>query len=179
MNTELEAVGDQGDAMVAGYLAAAERIELEIGPLFGMCMDVGCNTGAGMQALAGRWPGSEWIGLEPVYPYAVMARERGFRVACSTLETYTGPTGFQFIFSRHSLEHVVDRATAIRNMRSLLAPGGYLYVQAPIEPGGSPNALHVSPFHSLDEFRGAFREFFEVYWGPQETVAELILQKAV
>lgn len=84
---------------------------------------------------------------------------------------------FDFIFTRHNLEHIPDRAKAIAEITRILKPGGRLYVQAPIEPGGSPNDLHVSPFKTHDELRSAFPGLKELYWGPQETVAELILEK--
>ena len=174
------AVGDQGDAMVIGYIAAAERIEEEIGAPDGLCLDVGCNTGAGMEALSLRWPDSRWYGLEPVGRYAQIARERGFPVRTESAEDMGYEGGyFDFIFTRHNLEHIPDRAKAIAELHRILKPGGYLYVQAPIEPGGSPNKLHVSAFKSLDELRSAFPGFKELYWGPQETVAELILKKAM
>jgi SAM-dependent methyltransferase len=172
-------VGDQGDAMVIGYQAAAERIELEIGAPEGLCLDVGCNTGSGAAALQARWPRTQWCGIEPVLEFARMALGRGIQAVARPAET-TGfhPCIFQFIFSRHSLEHVTDRAAAIEELRRILCVGGRLYVQVPIEPGGSPNALHVSAFKDLLEFRGAFGPGWkELYWGPQKTVAEIILER--
>lgn len=172
------AVGDQGDAMVIGYNAAMERIEIEVGAPSGRLLDLGCNTGAGLEALRARWPNADVHGLEPVPEFAQKARDRGFIVACCGAEEMVFPSGyFSFIFSRHSLEHIQWRGEAIVEMRRCLRRGGLLYVQAPIEPGGSKNELHVSPFLSLDEFRGSFPGFRELYWGPQPTVAELILER--
>ena len=177
-NDPQTAVADQGDEMADGYRAAAHRIELEIGEPLGRVLDLGCNTGAGMEALSGRWWRVQMFGLEPSAALAQKARDRGFMVAANKAEDMVFPDGyFDLVFSRHSLEHVADRTKAIDEIRRVLYPGGRLYVQAPIEPGGSPNALHVSPFVSLEEFRASFPGFRELYWGPQETVAELILEK--
>lgn len=172
-------VGDQGDAMTAGYNAAIDRIEQELGgAVSGKVLDLGCNSGAGLEALHRRWAWSEVIGLEPVEEFAQKARERGFIVATGEAEEMVFPGSyFDFVFSRHSLEHVQDRARAIAEIRRVLKPQGRLYVQAPIEPGGTRNPLHRSPFLSLEEFRAAFPGFRELYWGPQPTVAELILEK--
>jgi trans-aconitate methyltransferase len=169
---------DPKDAMAIGYNAAADRIEIEVGLPTGRVLDLGCNTGAGMEALRARWPNADVHGLEPVPEFAQKARDRGFIVATGSAEDMIFPAAyFHFIFSRHSLEHVTWRGQAIVEIRRVLRPGGLLYVQAPIEPDGSPNELHVSPFRSLEEFRSSFPGFTERYWGPQATVAELILEK--
>jgi len=171
------AVGDQGDAMVAGYLAAAERIEIEIGTPAGNVLDVGCNTGAGMMALAARWPEAVMHGLEPVPGFAQAAQGRGFQVQAGSAEAMPYPSRlFDLVFLRHSLEHVASRRGAMIQIRRVLKPGGHVYLQIPIEPGGSANALHLSPFRTAGEVRALGTEWREVYWGPQATVAELILE---
>ena len=72
---------------------------------------------------------------------------------------------------------VAGRPVAMREIRRVLKVGGHVYLQIPIEPGGSANKLHLSPFRSADEIRALGEGWHEVYWGPQEEVAELILQK--
>ena len=176
--TDQSAVGDQGDAMVIGYHAAADRIEKEIGKPMGRVLDVGCNSGAGMRALAARWPDAILIGLEPVEHFARMAGGTRLSVICCEAEATPWPDGvFDFIFSRHSLEHCAARAAAIRELTRILRPGGRIYIQAPVEPGGTRNELHRCPFVSLEELRAAFPGLRELYWGPQPTVGELILEK--
>ncbi len=184
--------GDQTSGMIEGYIAAATRIEIEIGVPRGLCLDVGCNTGVGMRALADRWPDTTWWGLEPSEKQAAIAREAGCRVTISAAEALWLPARtFDFVFTRHSLEHCRDRAMAIDQLARVLKPGGFFYIQAPIEPGGTKNPLHLSPFLSLDDLRWAFalsgvpgrtlaldlHPFRERYCGPQETVAELIMEK--
>lgn len=171
---EQAAVGDQGDAAVAGYIAAAKRIEREIGAQNGFCLDVGANTGTGMDALRRRWPHSTWLGLEPVEKFADAMR--GIILGCAETMPFADER-FDFIFCRHCLEHVRYRSIAIDQMERVLRRGGYLYLQVPIEPGGSANPLHRSPFRSGDEVRFEFRRFQQVYWGPQETVVELIARR--
>jgi len=184
------AVGDQGDAMVAGYAAAADRIETEIGVPRGPVLDIGSNSGAGMDYLKSRWPHAELYGIEPVDKFAHIARERGLNVVTGAAEHI--PFHYEFfslVFSRHSLEHTENRAASICEMGRVLKHGGHLYVQAPLEPGGTPNKLHTSPFESVEEFMLAFGfteanedfsmdgEWRAVYWGIQETVAEFIGRK--
>jgi len=168
---------DQADAMAIGYQAAALRIEIEIGVPQGPILDIGANIGAGMAYLKTRWPHAELYGIEPVDALARRARAAGLNVVTAWAERLPYRDGFfGLAFSRHSLEHVEDRSAAIREIRRVLRPGGYLYVQAPIAPGSSPNALHVSPYTSHSEMRDSFDGFQEVYWGPQPTVAEFIGQ---
>ena len=164
--------------MPLGYLAAAQRIEIELGPIEGACLDVGCNTGSGMLALAKRWPKTLWYGLEPSAKFVIAAQAKGLNVDCGEAEaTPYGDGTFDFVFSRHSLEHMRHRESAIYECWRVLRQGGCLYVQAPIEPEGTKNKLHVSPFLSLEELRGSFPMFTEVYWGPQPTVGEFMGRK--
>ena len=189
-NHPQSAVGDQGDAMVAGYAAAADRIAAEIGAPQGPVLDIGSNTGAGMAYLKSRWPHTEIFGIEPVEKFAHTAREKGLNVVTAAAERI--PFRYEFfslVFSRHSLEHTENRRAAICEMGRVLRPGGHLYVQAPIEADGTPNKLHTSPFESAEEFLLAFGfteanedfsmdgEWRAVYWGIQETVAEFIGRK--
>lgn len=191
---------DKPNEMAVGYAAAAERIEIEIGKPHGTCLDFGCNDGAGMACLRARWAGTQWFGVEPSQVYARQARAQGFLVAgCSGEDMPYEDAFFDFVFSRHSLEHVEDRPRAISEILRVLKPAGRLYVQAPLEgPEGSPNTLHTSPFRSLSELTGSFgvcdipapvarlaadcaccqpSAWKLLYCGPQPTVAELILEK--
>jgi len=174
-------VGDQGEAMVAGYAAAAERIAVELGgPPGRKVLDVGANTGDGMQELARRWPESRIFGVEPVNWFSEVARGKGLAVESAPAERLPyNDDSFHLVFFRHSLEHVLDQAAAMAEALRILVLGGYCYIQAPIEPGGTANKRHVSPFLSAAEVRalGDGPEWTEVYWGPQATVAELILKK--
>jgi len=173
-----EAVGVQGTAMNAGYAAAAERIEAETGLPRGVVLDIGCNTGDGMRVLAARWPEAELIGLEPVLRFALIARRHGCRVEQAIAERIPlEDASVDVVFSRHSLEHVQRRAVALAEIARVLKPGGLVYIQAPLEPGGTENLLHISPFETADELRSLFPGWPEIYWGPQPTVAELIVQK--
>ena len=176
MTVNLSDIGDQTSGAAEGYASAAERIEIEIGKPMGRVLDVGCNVGAGMEALAALWPDAVMNGLEPVAELTVKARAKGFRVHTGKAEGMPWPEGaFDLVISRHSLEHVEFRRRAILEMRRVLVPGGHVYIQAPVEPGGSKNKLHLSPFESAEELRTAMLECFrEIYWGPQETVAEFI-----
>ena len=163
-------------AMVAGYLAAADCIERQLGAPTGALLDVGCNTGDGLAALKTRWPRTACFGIEPVAALAHRARERGLPVATASAERIPhSDESMDVIFTRHAIEHFADREAALAEFARVLVPGGAIYVQAPIEPMGSPNALHTSPFFSVEDFRETLTRYFdEVYFGPQPTVAEFI-----
>ncbi|MBM4087341.1 MAG: class I SAM-dependent methyltransferase [Planctomycetes bacterium] len=144
----------------------------------GLVLDLGCNNGEGMAALRARWPDAELLGLEPHKALAAQARQRGFTVDGSSAEEMSFGSGvMDWVISRHSLEHVPNLAKACAEIARVLKSGGKVYVQAPIEPNGSKNKLHVSAFRAVDEVRGLFPGFVELYWAAQETVVELIAEK--
>ncbi len=162
--------------MQAGYEAAAERIELEIGIPIGSVVDIGCSDGSGMEALQKRWPSSTLYGIEPDGLRVSQAWWKKMDVRKGKGEFLPfSPNTIDLVFSRHSLEHVEKRGVAINEMYRVLKMGGHVYIQVPIEPNGTKNKLHLSPFTSLEEVRGAMSMLFkEVYWGPQATVTEFI-----
>lgn len=173
-------IPDPKNEMVIGYNAAADRIEIQIGKPSGVALDIGCNDGSGMQSLSARWQDAHLYGLEPESNYAAMARGKGFVVFCESAQS-TGYVGesVDFIFSRHSLEHVPEPAKAIAEFHRILRPGGRAYFQIPIEPDGSPNDLHVSAFRTHAAVVALFAQnlWKTLYWGPQETVVEIIVEK--
>jgi len=173
-------VGDQGDDMRIGYEHAAARIETEIGLPGRKVLDVGCNIGAGMEVLARRWPDSRLFGIEPANRYAEIARAKGLKVETAIAEKLPYETdSFDLVFIRHALEHCKDRDAALGEILRILKPDGYCYIQVPIDPVGYDNEYHLSPFRTAAEVRalGDVAGWKEVYWGPQELVAELILRK--
>ncbi|GAB4091531.1 class I SAM-dependent methyltransferase [Flaviaesturariibacter terrae] len=96
----------------------------------GRALDVGCGTGAFLNALRGA--GWTVLGLEPdedaralaVRRYGLDVREAG--------ELYRlPPASFDLITLWHVLEHVHDLQGYIAQLKSLLAPGGRLVVAVP------------------------------------------------
>ncbi len=163
-------------AMVNGYNAAMDRIEEEIGFIRGKVLDIGCSDGSGMVVMGRRWEDVKVFGVEVNTARVAECWKRGLDVRrVSAEELPFSPLSIDFVFSRHVLEHVENRGIALAEMYRVLVDGGYIYIQVPIEKGGSKNKLHISAFNSQEEARGAFKMLFdEVYWGPQETVVEFI-----
>lgn len=52
---------------------------------------------------------------------------------------------FNLILAYHCLEHMYDRAKVLRNCYTLLKPGGYLYLNVPIEKSSTLDPEHLSP----------------------------------
>ncbi|HLB92770.1 MAG TPA: class I SAM-dependent methyltransferase [Terriglobales bacterium] len=94
-------------------------------------LDAGCATGGLLTAL--RNQGFTAVaGLDPSPRCAAACRERGF-------ETYVGSIGsapahmpkFDCVVFSHVLEHVYDIPAFFAAARSVIAPGGYLYLETP------------------------------------------------
>jgi len=94
-------------------------------------LDAGCATGGLLTAL--RDHGFTAVtGLDPSPRCAAACRERGF-------EAYVGSIGsapshmpkFDCVVLSHVLEHVYDIPAFFAAARSLLTPGGYLYLETP------------------------------------------------
>ena len=69
-------------------------------------------------------------GSDPIYPDA-----RPFDVADGDANKITRHVSetFDYVFSSHCLEHMVDPFDALREWWSLVKPGGYLYAAVPDE----------------------------------------------
>lgn len=93
-------------------------------------LDLGCGTGAFLQAMRPRG----WLmqGLEPSPQAATAARVRGLDVHVGTLESARYPDArFQAVFAHHVLEHVVDPVATAREVHRILLPRGYFLVVVP------------------------------------------------
>ena len=164
--------------MEIGYSAAADRIEVEIGVVEGDCLDVGCCVGEGALELKRRWPSTKWIGIDRRYDYVQTAKSKGLFAAVMEMENLPWVEHFDFIFSRHSLEHSFDVTSTLRCLWQAGKVGSYIYFQIPIESHGTKNELHLSPFHDPMECRELLGGHWkEVYWGEQAEVVEFIGKK--
>lgn len=97
----------------------------------GVLLDVGCATGLFLEGMRrrGRW---ELWGLEPSVHAAEVARQMGFRVITSTLETADLPEGyFDVVTMWDVIEHLHDPAGALRHIARILKPNGILVIRTP------------------------------------------------
>ena len=96
----------------------------------GNLLDIGCGSG-GYLSLAGRL-GWRTYGIDPDPIAADIARSSGAVVEIGTLDTVVLPNApFDAVTSMHSIEHARDPRRYLRQMVSLLRPGGFLYLQTP------------------------------------------------
>jgi SAM-dependent methyltransferase len=112
-------------------------------------LDVGCGEGAGAALL--REAGATHItGVEPVPAAAALARTRYDEVIEGPIEgALAGLAGpYDLILLHDVLEHLVDPAMVVRELRSRAAPGAHMQVSV-------PNARHVSLLWDLF-VRGTF-----------------------
>lgn len=122
---EAEALMDEGARQYA--VEIAERLGLTPGTLV---LEVGCGDGR-MAAALGAHATVEAIEADPD-----MAREaaaRGVSVSVATLALYAerASTRYDAIVSCHVLEHFRSPLEALAQMRSLLMPGGRLWLEVP------------------------------------------------
>jgi 2-polyprenyl-3-methyl-5-hydroxy-6-metoxy-1,4-benzoquinol methylase len=94
-------------------------------------LDAGCATGGLLTAL--RDQGFTAVaGLDPSPRCAASCRERGFEAYIGSLASHPGHMPkFDCIVLSHVLEHVYDISAFFAAVRSLLSPGGFLYLETP------------------------------------------------
>ena len=131
---------DRGRMMDAAWLA-------QLQPEASRILDIGCGGGDFISSLAG--PGRQLFGVEPDPKAREVASSRGVTVEAGTAEAI--PPGiaaqtFDIILMTHVLEHCADPGRALRNVRSLLAPGGGFYCEVP-----NCAALHFQTYAEISE----------------------------
>jgi len=97
----------------------------------GRAIDVGCGAGRNTAYL--RDCGLDVVGLDPYAAACRQARERqGVRTVCALLPNAPLPEGtFDAITFLDVLEHLHDPLGDLRHARSLLRPGGGVYIKLP------------------------------------------------
>ena len=107
-------------------------------PNAGVLLDVGCGTGANLEALAWRFPELTAIGLD-ADPFCRAACEaRGLRVCDASAEALPVDDNSQDVITALDvLEHLDDDVSALQEMARTLSPDGYLIL------GGGETTLTV------------------------------------
>jgi len=97
----------------------------------GRMLDVGCDTGAFMEACAAFAKMEPW-GMD-ISAWAIeQARARGLPVHCGSLEDAPPAfRGFRLITAIDVIEHTADPLSFLVAARARLAPGGVLFLQTP------------------------------------------------
>lgn len=131
--------------------ARMRRIEEVLGRK-GRVLDVGCATGAQLQAARERGWGT--IGVEVSERAAAAARARGLEIVTGTLDTGELPaSSMDAIVLSHVLEHVPDPVRLLRLCRRLLLPDGVVSLALPNADGFLHTAGNL--YHRV---RGRYRK---------------------
>ena len=109
----------------------------------GLLLDIGCNEGRGLAIYS--LNGYKVEGLELNEMAAAVARRKGFTVHTATLERFTPDTLFDVAVLSNVLEHSLDPAQMLRDVRRILKPGGQVWISCP-------------------NSRSWLRSFFKKYW---------------
>jgi ubiquinone/menaquinone biosynthesis C-methylase UbiE len=94
-------------------------------------LEVGCGRGWLTQRMQERCPGTYGVDVNP--------RSIAHGVAANlsvmdAVDLHFDDEQFDHVYSFHAIEHIVDAAAALREMRRVLAPGGRILLVYPAEP---------------------------------------------
>lgn len=131
-------------------------------------VDMACGEGYGANVLAE--VAREVVGVDAnpeAHEHARLRYERAnLRYERDLIETYRPPEPVEAVVFLQTIEHLQNPAGALAHFRSLLAPGGEVYVSTPnvltLAPRGaerSDNPWHVHEYRA-QEFEGLCREVF-------------------
>ena len=117
--------------LVRGYYAREARVMAALIGNSGHVLDVGCGAGLALEVFGQR---RHWTltGVELDSRSVRSAQRRGLEVLEGSFEEATlEPASFDLIRMSHYLEHVRDPLLNLERARTLLKPGGILYVEIP------------------------------------------------
>ncbi len=99
-------------------------------------IDIGCGPGNSTKALANRFPGCEVLGIDSSPSMIETAREKypefSFQLCDASSELSGLPGNYDIVFSNACIQWIPDHEPLLHNMFALLAPGGVMAVQLPI-----------------------------------------------
>lgn len=144
----------------AGYRDVGERIGS------GVVLDLGCGVGFGSASLL--QPDRVVIGLDYDGPAAAVASQRwagsGLRVLNADGQALPLATGsVDWVVSSHIIEHFVDPAHHVAEIRRVLRASGTALILTPNEPSDFENPFHVHLF-TPETLRRLLDQHFESVW---------------
>ena len=139
------------------HLVVYEWIGRRVGGM--RVIDMGCGEGYGPAVLAKRAAAVVGVDANPeAHEHAVLRYQRlGLRFERGLVESHGEPGAFDAVVFLQTIEHVADPAAVLEHLRTLLAPGGVVYVSTPnvltLAPPGaekSDNPWHVREYRAAD-----------------------------
>jgi len=110
---------------------------LDIGSALGDCL---------LQAKSLGW--KNILGLDTSDFACQSAQKRGVETLCGTLDTVKLPVNsFSLVLAQDVIEHVTDPLAFLKNIHTLLKPGGYLFIVTPEMDGFWLKFLHRFWYH--------------------------------
>lgn len=132
-----DAAGDSHPIDKASRTTALNSIENLDQPTGSVILEVGCSSGYLIKELVERFPNSNIVGADVVKaPLFELARAfPGIPLIRFDLLNCPLPEKtFDAIIMLNVLEHIEDDLLALKNVRNLLKPGGYLILEVPAGP---------------------------------------------
>lgn len=111
-------------------------------------LEIGCGNGLNLKFFKDL--GFDTFGTESNPVRVAECRSKGLRVSSSSIDgfnTVEDCAPFDFIYSSHVLEHVIDIDTHIRHVAAMLRPEGFVYVETPDLSGESLVVQTHTIFH--------------------------------
>lgn len=119
--------------------------------------DIGTGYGLFLEELKKLWPESDLLGIEPSVEMAAICREKGLKIAETSLEDMDLSERFTLLTSFELFEHLHDPLSFLSRVWQLLEPKGYFFFTTLNGLGFDiqifwENAKSVCPPHHLNFF---------------------------
>jgi SAM-dependent methyltransferase len=134
----------------------------------GRVIDMACGEGYGSEVLSRSAASVVGVDANPeAFEHARLRyRRQNLSFERGVVESHGTPGAFDAVVFLQTIEHVQDPQAVLRHFRSLLAPGGTVYVSTPnlltLAPPGAPksdNPWHIKEYRAL-EFEALCRSVF-------------------
>lgn len=139
----------------------------QINPGIRKILEIGCGNGENLKFFTDL--GFETCGTESNPVRVAECRSKGLRVFPSSIDGFKSVENyapFDFIYSSHVLEHVIDVDLHIRQLAAMLRPEGFVYIETPDLSGESfiyqtHTVFHVHTFSLASMLRLLAKHGFE------------------
>jgi SAM-dependent methyltransferase len=120
-------------AIVQAMLGCRNRFAMKGRETVPRVLELGSGSGRDIDYLCAAFDGATYYGVEIVEPVAAALRDLGRNVLCDAIEELPleWDNHFQFVYSRHVMEHVVDVDVALAALKRVLTPNGIIGAVTP------------------------------------------------